>query len=163
VENPLLPALGICAVAAALEGVLAGRGIKQRFAELRMPRFSPPLAVWVVIGAAYYASCFVVLYRLLPLPPSRPRTAALALILAVLLANAFWNYLFFRRRSVRLSFMLSIPYSLAAVCLLVLLFELDSVAAWAFLPYVAYLIYANAWGFALLRANSPGAAAVPSP
>ena len=29
-------------------------------------------------------------------------------------------------------------------------------AAWAFLPYVVYLIYANVWGYLLLRAN-PGA------
>lgn len=154
---PALLALAVCIAAAALEGVLAGRGVRQRFAELRMPRFSPPLAIWIVIGIAYYVVCFAVLYRLLLLPPSRTRAACLALILLVLLANAFWNYLFFRLRSLRLSFVAGIPYSLAALGLLALLFRLDRVAAWWFLPYAVYLAYANAWGVALLRANAPAA------
>lgn len=155
--RPLLLALAACIAAAVLEGVFAGQGVRQRFAELRMPRFSPPLAMWIVIGVAYYVVCFAVLYRLLLLPPGRTRTACLALILCVLLANAFWNYLFFRLRSLRLSFAAGIPYTLAALALLALLFRLDRVAAWWFLPYAVYLCYANAWGAALLRANPPAA------
>lgn len=38
--HPLVLALAICAGAAALEGVLAGRGVSQRFIELRVPRLS---------------------------------------------------------------------------------------------------------------------------
>lgn len=160
--HPLLLALAVCIAAAALEGVFAGPGVRQRFAELRMPRFSPPLAVWIVIGIAYYVICFAVLYRLLLLPPSRTRAACLALLLLVLLANAFWNYLFFRLRSLRLSLIITIPYSLAALGLLALLFGFDRVAAWWFLPYAVYLVYANAWGMALLRANPPDAGRGPS-
>ncbi|HET7239849.1 MAG TPA: TspO/MBR family protein [Gemmatimonadales bacterium] len=143
--HPLVLALAICAGAAVLEGVLAGRGVKQRFLELRVPRLSPPLRIWIAIGAAYYAICFVVLYRLLVLPPNGLRTAALSLIVMVLLANAFWNYLFFRLRSLRLSFVAGVLYSLAALGLLTLLFKLDRIAAWCLLPYVLYLSYANWW------------------
>ena len=162
VTHPVLLALAVCIAAAALEGVLAGPGVRQRFAELRMPRCSPPLAVWIVIGVAYYVVCFAVLYRLLLLPPGRTRAACLALLLFVLLANAFWNYLFFRLRSLRLSFIAGIPYSLAALGLLALLFGLDRVAAWWLLPYAVYLVYANAWTAALLRANPPESAKGPS-
>ena len=125
-----------------------------------MPRLSPPLTIWIVIGAVYYAICFVVLYRLLVLPPSGVRAAALSLIVIVLLANAFWNYLFFRLRSLQLSFLAGVLYSLVALGLLPVLYNLDRVAAWCFLPYAVYLSYANWWGYALLRANPIG---VPKP
>ena len=156
--HPLVLALGICAVAAGLEGLLAGRGVKQCLVELRMPRLSPPLAVWIWIGVAYYAIGGVVLYRLLVLPPSGRRAAALSLMLIVLVLNAFWNCLFFRLRSLRLCFIAGLLYSLAAIGLLTLLFALDRIAAWCLLPYAAYLLYANVWTYAVWRANPTGPA-----
>lgn len=145
--------LAICAGAAILEGLLAGRGVRQRFVQLHMPRLSPSLKVWSVVGAAYYLICAVVLYRLLLLPPTSLRAAALSLLLIVLLANAFWNYLFFRVRSLGQSLVVSAVYSLVALVLLSLLAQLDRVAAWSLLAYVAYLPYANWWGYAVWRAN----------
>ena len=96
--GPILLALAVCILEAVLEGAFAGGGVKQRFAELRMPRLSPPLAVWIVIGVVYYLISGVVLYRLLSLQSGAWRRVALVLILVVLLVNAFWNYLFFRLR-----------------------------------------------------------------
>ena len=58
-DPPLPYSLGVCAISVALEAVFAGGGIKQRLAELRAPRFVPPLWGWVVIGAFYYVICFV--------------------------------------------------------------------------------------------------------
>ncbi|MGH7521197.1 MAG: hypothetical protein ACREMI_07945 [Gemmatimonadales bacterium] len=53
------------------------RGIRERFAELRLPRFSPSLTVWFLIGGGYYIICFAVLYRLLrsDLPSRSHKTA----------------------------------------------------------------------------------------
>jgi len=120
VTHPLVLALAICAGAAGLEAVLAGRGVTRRFIELRVPRLSPPLKAWIVIGVAYYVICFVVLYRLLVFPRTSLRTAALSLVVIVLLANAVWNYLFFRLRSLRLSFIAGAFYGLVAPSLLTL-------------------------------------------
>jgi hypothetical protein len=58
----LIYTLGVCAVSIALEGVFAGSGIKQRLAEIRVPRYALPLWGWIVIGAVYYVtalSCFI--------------------------------------------------------------------------------------------------------
>jgi tryptophan-rich sensory protein len=157
--HPILLAIGACVLAAALESAFAGPGVKQRFAELRMPRLSPPLAVWSVIGVVYYLICALVLHRLLSIPSGARsgRDVALALAFVVLLANAFWNYLFFRLRSLHLSFLLSVAYSLLAAALLIVLFAVDRTAAWWFVLYAPYLIYANVCGYALLRANpEPG-------
>jgi hypothetical protein len=80
-------ALALCAVGAGLEGIAAGSGVKQRFAALTLPRWAPPLSLWIALGVAYYVVCFMVLSRVL-LPPSAARTVALAFILLIMAINA---------------------------------------------------------------------------
>src|SRR6266404_2255732 len=80
----IIYSLAICALGAALEGLFAGSGIRQRLANLRVPSYAVPFWGWMVIGGLYYVICFSVLYRLLLLPPSLGRTAAFALVGALM-------------------------------------------------------------------------------
>ncbi|MGH7459517.1 MAG: tryptophan-rich sensory protein [Longimicrobiales bacterium] len=146
-------AVSICVAAAAVEGLAAGGSFRQRLAELRMPRLSPSLPVWIGVGIGYYVIAAIVLYRVLALSPGMPRSATLVLIAGILGLNALWNYFFFRRRSPRSSFLLGIPYSALALVLCLVLFRLDRFAGLAFLPYALYLFYANAWTYAVWRLN----------
>lgn len=152
-SGPFLYSLVLCATSAALEGILAGRGVQARFAELRLPRFSPPLGVWFVIGGLFYGVCFIVSYRLFRLPASAMRDAGIALLVCMMLMNALWNYLFFRVRNLPLSFVACLPYALVAVALFVLMLELDRIAALSLLPYILYLGFAIAWGHELWKRN----------
>jgi tryptophan-rich sensory protein len=63
------------------------------------------------------------------------------------------DFLFFRLRDLRLSFLAGVLYSVAALCLLLLLVQLDSTAAIWLVPYAAYLFYANAFAYAVWQAN----------
>ena len=145
--------LAICLISAAFEGILAGRGVRERFAELRLPRFSPPLPVWFVIGGAFYVVCFTVLYRLWSLPATGIRNTGLGLLVGMMAMNALWNYVFFRAQNLLLSFLAFLPYGLVALTLCVLTFQLDSIAAVSILAYIAYLGYATVWGYRLWRIN----------
>ena len=87
--------------------------------------------------------------------PTGLRATALTLTLMMLLANACWNYLFFRAQSMGKSLVLSAAHSLVALVLLGLLTQLDRLAASFLSLYVAYLPYANWWGYAVWRANQP--------
>jgi tryptophan-rich sensory protein len=156
----VVTALVICAGSAALEGIFAGRGVKHRMGELRLPPYSPPLAGWIGIALLYYGACFVVLYRLLANDHrSVASMLALALIVAIMSINALWNYFFFRKKDVRASFFLSLPYAVLALSLAGLLFRLDTTAAWTFLPYAVYLGYGGWWGYNLWRLNDQRGAA----
>ena len=159
--SALLYALVVCATFAALEGILAGRGVKARLAELDLPRYSPPFTMWVVIGGLFYVICFTVLYRLFRLPASGLRDTALVVLVGMMLVNALWNYVFFRARDLSLSFLVCLPYALIAVALLFLAFEIDRLAAWMVLPYVLYLGYAIAWGYGVWKRNAPRYGAPP--
>jgi tryptophan-rich sensory protein len=150
----LAVSLVLCIAAAVLEGVLAGTGVKQRFAELRQPPLSPPLGMWVVIGVLYYAICFAVLYRILSLGlHSALALIAFALLLALMLANAVWNYVFFRRKNLRGSLMYFYAYGALTLALTSVLVSVDRLAAALLLPYLAYLAYATWWGYRLWRLN----------
>jgi tryptophan-rich sensory protein len=149
-------ALAVCAAAALLEGVLAGRGVKQRFAELRLPSFSPPFAIWVSIGIVYYLICFLILHRLLIADSySLPIKAAFALVVGVMLSNAAWNHLFFRRQSLRASFVALFPYGALVLTLAGLLLWVDPVGLTILLPYLLYLAYVTWWTYRLWQSNRP--------
>jgi translocator protein len=145
-----LLALLICIAAAALEGVFAGSGVRQRLASLRMPPYSPPLSVWLLIGITYYVICFIVLRQLL----ARSFTLPIVLLVLVLLANAFWSVLFFRWRDLRVSFIGFLPYALLVAALVVSLVRSYPFGAVLFMCYCAYLLYATWWGYRLWLVNT---------
>lgn len=154
-KTSLLYPFALCIVALALEGLCAGGGIRQRLAEVRTPRYVPPLWGWIVIGAFYYAMCFAVLYRLFLIAPDVAlRNGALALVFALMLINALWNYFFFRTRNLFHAFLIGVPYTLVALGLACLLLRLDRVAAYWLAPYLLYLCYASMLGYRMWKLNA---------
>ena len=134
---------------------MAGGGVRQRLAQLRMPPYSPPFALWLLIGAAYYGICLIVLRHLLAGPFTPSVVAALALLTLVLLSNALWSVLFFRWRDLRASFVAFIPYALVVAALVALLSWNYPVGSALFLCYCVYLVYATWWGYRLWLLNTP--------
>lgn len=160
--NPVVVSLLICAAAAALEGAAAGRGVRAHFDALRMPRLSPPLRLWIGIGIAYYAMCFVVLLSVLQTAPhTAARIVALTLTLVIMLANAGWGLLFFRLKNARASYIAFFPYAALVASLAVVLARMDLFAAFVLMPYMVYLAYAAWWTRAIWHLNDSGASRMP--
>lgn len=153
----LICSFAICALGALLEGLFAGSGIRQRLASLRLPSYAIPFWGWMVIGGLYYLTCFAILYRLFLLPPAPARSAAFALLGAMMFVNALWNYFFFRTRNLFHAYLLGWPYSVIAFSLFLLLLRgVDRAAGWFLLPYVLYLFYAGVWGYRIWKLNAQG-------
>ena len=149
----LLVSCLVCGLAAALEGACAGRNVKAFFSTLRFPPYSAPLWVWSIIGGVYYLIFGFVTYRLLRLDDSLLRSAALALVLFMMIVNALTNYIIFRARNLRLSSIVGCLFPVMDMTLLFCLIQLDTLAAWSFVPYLIYRIYAVWWGYALWKLN----------
>ena len=145
----------ICLLAAGAEGLFAGSGVRDRLASLRQPRLSPPFPIWVAIGAGYYVICFTLLYRLVGAVngPGGPPILALCCLGFLLFVNALWNYFFFRRRDLRASLLLNIPYVAIAIVLAGSLASRGDGSIWVFAPYLVYLAYAVYYGYATWRLN----------
>src|SRR5712691_11186006 len=142
VISAILIASAICVISARLEGLCAGKGVKAFIANLRTPSYAPPFWAWIIIGACYYIISFFISYRILRHSgDSLLKAVSLTLLLAMMGINAVWNYAFFRAQNLFLSFFAFIPYPLLAIALVCLL-QFEPLAAWVFLPYLAYLNYA---------------------
>lgn len=158
IEHAWAWALGVCAVAAALEGVLAGTGVKRFLTELKQPQHSLPLWAWAIVGLLYYVLFFAVVHGLLSVPPTPLWTPiALGLALVLLGANAAWNWIFFCRKDLLLSLLFFGPYAFLAVVLAIVLFRLDNPIAGWYLLYLVYGVYATWWGYKIWRLNTPPA------
>jgi tryptophan-rich sensory protein len=156
-SHPVIYSLLICAIAAALEGLFAGSGIRQRLLELRLPRYAPPFWGWIVIGVLYYAICFAVLRRLFLSPTSVSRETALGLMGFIMFINALWNYFFFRTKNLRHCFLIGLLYTASAAALvLLLMLQVDRTAAWYLLPYLVYLVYVSVLSYGIWKLNPPG-------
>jgi tryptophan-rich sensory protein len=141
--SALLIAFAICVISAMLEGLFAGKGVKAFIANLRTPSYAPPFWVWIIIGVFYYIISFLISYQVLRHSgDSFLKAVSLALLLAMMGINAVWNYVFFRAHNLFLSFFAFIPYPLLAIGLFACLLQFEPLAAWMFLPYLAYLNYA---------------------
>lgn len=150
----ILISLGACVVAAALEGVCAGKNVKPFFASLKFPPYSAPLWAWSIIGGVYYVVFCFVTYRLLRLDTRSPlRIAAFSLILFMMVINALTNYVIFRARNLRLSFVVGSVFPVLDIALFVFLVLLDNASAWSLVPYLLYRIYAVWWGYGLWKLN----------
>ena len=153
-----LTSLGACIVAAALEGLCAGKNVKSVFATLRFPPYSAPLWVWSIIGGLYYLIFCFVLYRLLRLnSDSALRPSALALILFMMIVNALANYIIFRARNLRLNFVVGALFPVMDIALFLCVVQLDQIAAWSLIPYLLYRIYAVWWCYGLWKVNGQAA------
>jgi tryptophan-rich sensory protein len=81
------------------------------------------------------------------------KQAALTLIVALMTANALWNYVFFRAQNLRLSFAVNVPYLGLAIALFACLVQINQAATWSLAPYLMYQGYALWWGYSLWKIN----------
>ena len=77
----------------------------------------------------------------------------LGLVLFMMIANALWNYVFFRARKLFIAFVAGSAAPIFDTALLISLLGLDRLAAWSLVPYLLYRIYAVYWGYALWKMN----------
>lgn len=144
-------ALAICVVAAAVEGVCAGRDPMAQLRATRQPGWSPPNWAWVLIGLFWYGVCFTALVRLLPAWPEH--RAPVILLCAMMLANGAVNIIQFRMKRLDLAFFYLFPYWLLLGSFLWTACPVDRLTCILFGIYSVYQIYAAAWGYQLWQIN----------
>lgn len=150
----ILISIAICVLSAVLEGVMAGGNVRQYFTTLRQPRFAISLKGWFAIGGIYYIVCGVALYRILRYDgDSTLRNIAIVLLVLMMIANALWNYIFFRARNLFVSLVAFGPYIAITLALIITLTRFDQIAAGLVFVYSLYLVYATLWAYKLWGLN----------
>lgn len=81
-------------------------------------------------------------------------SVTLTLTAALLVANASWNWIFFRKKDLWLSFAFFLPYLLLAFSLAVVLHRTRNPLSRWYTLYPLYLVYATWWAYRVWRLNT---------
>ncbi len=123
---------------------------------LKKPSWQPPdwlfgpawTTIFLLMGFA-----FVVSWERLPDPAARMRLFGLFALNGGL--NTLWSFLFFGRRRPDLALIEIVPFFGSIVLLVLTVAPLDRRAAWAFVPYLCWVMFATVLNIAIVRRNAP--------
>jgi translocator protein len=148
-------ALAVAAVAAAsvLGQFATYPNLVPWYASLAKPSFNPPNWVFAPVWTGLYVLMAFAVWRILRLPASEQRRAALIAFFAQLALNAAWTWMFFAMQSPLLGLVNIVP-QLAAIAWTITLFaRLDRTAALCVVPLAGWVVFATALNFEIWRLN----------
>jgi translocator protein len=120
---------------------------------LTKPSFTPPEAVFPVVWTTLYALIAFSGWRIWSAAPSRSRNAALRLWIAQLAANAKWSELFFGQRRPTLALADAVALETTILSYIGAAHKVDRGAAYAFVPYAAWVAFAAVLNAEIVRLN----------
>jgi tryptophan-rich sensory protein len=101
----------------------------------------------------FMGGAFVLSWQQLPAGAARVRLFGLFALNAGL--NTLWSFLFFGRRRPDLALIEILPFFGSIVLLTMTVAPLDRRAAWAFVPYLCWVLFATVLNIAIVRRNAP--------
>lgn len=148
-----LAGFGLATAGAAWYGARYSRGNRDWYRDLRKPSFTPPDKVFPVAWTTLYALIAYSGWRVWSASPSRERDATLRLWISQLAANAQWSKLFFRDRRPTLALADIFALEGSIIAYIAAAHKVDRGAAYAFLPYAAWIAFATVLNAEILRMN----------
>lgn len=147
----LLCVIGVEAVGS-LSGLFAG-DIKSMYAQLTKPPLAPPGNLVGIVWPILYAMIGTALYFILSSPKSELRKKALQMFAVQLVLNFIWSILFFGGDYFWIASLISLLLTLSVFVCYKLFSKINKTAAWLFIPYLIWLIYATYLSFGLAVLN----------
>jgi len=145
---PLIVFLGFFA------GQLSNSGYSNAwFAALERPSWFPPGWLFGAAWTVFYAMMGVALALILDARGARGQQSALTLFAVQLILNLAWSPLFFAAHQVTAALWLIVAMLIAAVLTTRAFFKIRAVAGWLMLPYLAWLVFALALNLEMNRLN----------
>ncbi len=132
-------AVGLVATVIILGDTATQPNLSPWFSGLIKPRFYPPNWIFGPVWTLLYALMAVALWRILRLPGSNARTAALFLFFLQLALNAAWSWMFFWAHSPLLGLINIVPQMLVIAVTAVFFARLDQFAGWCLAPLLAWV------------------------
>ena len=150
-----LAGFGLATAGAAWYGSRYSRGNRNgRYRDLRKPSFTPPDQVFPIAWTSLYALIAYSGWRVWSAAPSRERDFALRLWISQLAANSQWSKLFFGQRRPTLALADVFALEGSIIGYIAAAHKVDRGAAYAFLPYAAWVAFATVLSGEILRLNA---------
>ncbi|HVN17651.1 MAG TPA: TspO/MBR family protein [Dongiaceae bacterium] len=149
-----LAGFGLATAGAAWYGSRYSRGSRDPwYRELRKPSFTPPDKAFPIVWTALYALIAYSGWRVWNAAPSRERRLALRMWVSQLAANAKWSKLFFGERRPVLALVDIFALESSIISYIAAAHKVDRAAAYAFIPYGAWVAFATVLNAEILRLN----------
>ena len=149
-----LAGFGLATAGAAWYGARYSRGNRDSwYRDLRKPSFTPPDRVFPVAWTALYTLIAYSGWRVWSAAPSRERDTALRLWISQLAANAQWSKLFFGQKRPALALANIFALEGSIIGYIAAAHKVDRIAAYAFVPYAAWVAFATVLNAEILRLN----------
>jgi len=133
----------LCLLVSALGGLATASSVTDWYTTLNKPPFNPPDWVFAPVWTALYLMMAVAAWRVWRLPGSELRSRGLWLFGVQLVVNLAWSFLFFGWQRIELA-LFDILLLLVLIALNLRWFwQLDRVAGWLLLPYLAWVAFAT--------------------
>ncbi|CAN5274209.1 tryptophan-rich sensory protein [soil metagenome] len=145
--------LALCAAAGWLGSVATTPNIPTWYAGLVKPAFTPPNVVFPIVWGLLYAMMAVAAWIAWRAGPSPGRTPAMQAFLLQLGLNVAWSWAFFGWHSPLLGLAVIVLLFLAILGTVLLFYRVSRAAAALMVPYLAWVGFASALNFAILRLN----------
>ena len=123
---------------------------------LKKPAWQPPDWLFGPAWTAIFlcmAVAFVLSWEKLPDTGDKVRLFGLFALNGGL--NTLWSFLFFGRRRPDLALIEIVPFFSSIVLLTLTVAPLDRRAAWAFAPYLCWVLFATVLNISIVRRNAP--------
>ena len=149
-----LAGFGLATAGAAWYGSRYSRGNRDGwYRKLRKPGFTPPDEVFPAVWTALYALIAYSGWRVWSSASSGDRDHALRLWISQLAANAEWSKLFFKDRRPALALADIFALEGSIIGYISASHKVDRGAAYAFVPYAAWVAFATVLNAEILRLN----------
>lgn len=133
----------LCQGAGALGTIATIPNIPTWYATLSKPSFQPPNWLFGPVWTLLYTLMAVSLFILIRAVPSQQRTLAIAIFAVQLLLNTIWSFLFFQYHMLGVSLAEILILLLSLIVFCVAAWPVSRVAAYCFLPYIAWVSFAS--------------------
>lgn len=142
----------VCFTAAAIGG-LATRSAPEFYSTLARPSWAPPSSMFGPVWTVLYALMSLALWLVWRQRAVHDVRGSIVLFGIQLVLNALWSWLFFAWRLGRLAEVEILVLLVAIVMTVVAFWRVRPLAGVLLLPYLAWVAYASALTFAIVRRN----------
>lgn len=154
----LVVSIAICFAAAGLGSALTNPGLEPWYASIAKPWFNPPNWIFGPVWTLLFLAMAVSLWRLWRVSSPHQdhmvmRLRALALFALQLALNVAWSGAFFYLQSPLLGLVVIALFLLSLLACFTIFRHVDRIAAWLFVPYIAWVAFASVLNMAIVALN----------
>ena len=132
------------------------------YAALAKPALNPPGYVFPIAWTALYIMMGLALAMITNARGSRYRGLAIGLFAVQMLLNLVWTPVFFGAHLVFAALLIIVAMFATALVTTLIFGRIRKAAAWLMVPYLAWLCFAGALNFGIMKLNPDAEALVPS-